>query len=65
MLITGLTILCLLILSAYFSGSETALTAASRSAMHQKELDGNRKAAIVNRLREHQERLIGAILLGK
>ena len=64
MLITGLTILCLLILSAYFSGSETALTAASRSVMHQKELDGNGKAAIVNRLREHQERLIGAVLLG-
>src|SRR3546814_16482223 len=50
--------------SAFFSGSETALTAASRSRMHTLELHGNRAAARVNRLRAHMERVIGAILLG-
>ncbi|HAI33056.1 MAG TPA: hypothetical protein DCM48_26680, partial [Thalassospira sp.] len=46
------------------SGSETALTAASRPVMHHKEQDGDIRAAIVNRLRRYQERLLGAILLG-
>jgi Mg2+/Co2+ transporter CorB len=51
-------------LSAFFSGSETALTGASRPRMHQLELDGNRRAGMVNRLRDRQERLIGGILVG-
>ncbi len=54
----------LLVLSAFFSGSETALTAASRPLMHQLEHNGDRKAGLVNRLRDDPERLIGAILLG-
>jgi Mg2+/Co2+ transporter CorB len=54
----------LLILSAFFSGSETALTAASRARMHALEEDGNKRARIVNRLLEVRERFIGAILLG-
>ncbi len=57
-------ILILLILSAFFSGSETALTAASRLRLYQLERGGNGRARIVNRLRERKERLIGAILLG-
>ncbi|NNG04801.1 MAG: HlyC/CorC family transporter [Inquilinus sp.] len=57
-------ILVLLVLSGLFSGSETALTAASRARMHQLAQDGDRRAEIVNRLRESKERLIGAILLG-
>jgi Mg2+/Co2+ transporter CorB len=57
-------ILVLLILSALFSGSETALTAASRPLMHELEKDGNQRAATVNRLLEKRERLIGTILLG-
>ncbi len=64
MTITIVVIFILLMLSAFFSGSETALTAASRSIMHQKEQDGDIRAGKVNRLRENQERLIGAILLG-
>ena len=64
MLVTLAAIALLLVLSAFFSGSETALTAASRPLMHQLEHDGNRKAALVNRLRDEQESLIGAILLG-
>ena len=63
----GLTlgaILGLLIASAFFSGSETALTAASRARMHALEQDGNARARIVNRLLLTRERLIGALLLG-
>ena len=52
MLATLAAIAFLLVLSAFFSGSETALTAASRPLMHQLEQDGDRKAALVNRLRE-------------
>ena len=64
MILTALSILGLLILSGFFSGSETALTTASRARMHQLQQEGNRNAVIVNRLRENKERLIGAILLG-
>jgi Mg2+/Co2+ transporter CorB len=56
-------ILGMLIVSAYFSGAETALTAASRARMHALEDDGNRRARIVNHLLLTRERLIGAILL--
>ncbi len=54
----------LLLLSGFFSGSETALTAASRARMHHLERRGSRRARLVNRLRTNKERLIGAILLG-
>ena len=57
-------IFVLLVLSAFFSGSETALTAVSRPRMHQLERKGERRAGIVNRLRERRDRMIGAILLG-
>ena len=54
----------LLVLSAFFSGSETALTAASRPAMPHMEQNGSHRAHLLNRLRDDNERLIGAILLG-
>ena len=57
-------ILILLIVSAFFSAAETSLTAASRPLMHQLATTGDRRAAMVNDLREHRERLLGAILLG-
>ena len=58
------TIILLLAISAFFSGSETALTAVSRGRMHQLEKDGSRAARAVNRLVADRERLIGALLLG-
>ena len=64
MIYIAAAILVLLILSAFFSGSETALTAASRPLMHQLEKGGNHKAALVNKLYDKRERLIGSILLG-
>jgi len=57
-------VLFLLCLSALFSGSETALTAASRPLMHELEKGGDKRAGTVNRLLEKRERLIGTILLG-
>ena len=57
-------ILILVAMSAFFSGSETALTAASKARMHQLEKSGDRRAALVSRLIGDRERLIGAILLG-
>ncbi|MEQ8506842.1 MAG: HlyC/CorC family transporter [Rhodospirillales bacterium] len=59
-----ITIFFLLLMSAFFSGSETALTASSQPLMHRLELGGDKRAAVVNRLYEQKERLIGAILLG-
>ena len=57
-------IAALLVLSGFFSGSETALTAASRARMHTLEQQGDSRARLVNRLWHRKERLIGAILLG-
>ena len=64
MLISIAIIIGLLLVSAFFSGSETALTATSRPLMHQLEQEGNRRAALVNRLVARREQLIGSILLG-
>lgn len=61
---TFIAIVALLALSGFFSGSETALTAASRSRIHQLEKDGDKRASLVNRLIADREHLIGSILLG-
>src|SRR3974390_1145941 len=58
-----IVLICLL-LSAFFAGSETALTASSRASMMRLEKQGNRRAGMVNRLLDQRERLIGALLLG-
>lgn len=58
------TVIGLILISAFFSGSETALTATSRARMHELERRGNRRAATVNRLIATPERLIGSVLLG-
>ncbi|PKP81259.1 MAG: hypothetical protein CVT79_11410 [Alphaproteobacteria bacterium HGW-Alphaproteobacteria-18] len=57
-------IVILLMISAFFSGSETALTAASRARMHALERDGDKRARTVNKLIANRENFIGAILLG-
>jgi len=55
-------VLICLVASAFFSASETALTASSRAAMMRLEKQGNRDATTVNRLLATRERLLGAIL---
>ncbi|MCU0907509.1 MAG: HlyC/CorC family transporter [Rhodobacteraceae bacterium] len=62
--ITAAAILCLLVLSAFFSGSETALTAASRSKLKSQADKGSRGAARAMAVTEDSERMIGALLLG-
>ena len=54
----------LLVVSAFFSGSETALTAASNPRMHELVRQNSRRAEIVLALHQRKSRLIGAILLG-
>ncbi|WP_404862980.1 HlyC/CorC family transporter [Georhizobium sp. MAB10] len=62
--LTALAIFCLIGASAFFSGSETALTAASRSRMHTLETNGDPRAGVVGRLIDRRDRLIGALLIG-
>jgi len=54
----------LLLMSAFFSGSETALTAASRAKLNGMVGKGSKSAQKALDLTEDSERLIGAVLLG-
>ena len=60
--LTVAAVLICLLISAFYSASETALTASSRAAMNRLEKQGNRDAGIVNRLLATRERMLGAIL---
>ncbi len=62
--ITALSILGLLCLSAFFSGSETALTASSRGKLKAQADKGSLGAASAMKVTEDSERMIGALLLG-
>jgi Mg2+/Co2+ transporter CorB len=64
LVLTLVAIAVLLVLSAFFSGSETALTAASRAQMHSLEMDGNSRARLVGELTRRRDNLIGALLIG-
>jgi Mg2+/Co2+ transporter CorB len=61
---TVAAIVALLVFSAMFSGSETALTTASRAKLHALADKGDVGAQRALTLTEDKERLIGAILLG-
>jgi magnesium and cobalt exporter, CNNM family len=54
----------LIVLSAFFSGSETALTASSRARMHSLEKQGDARASQVTALISKRDRLIGTLLIG-
>lgn len=62
--LTIVAIVSLIAASGFFSGSETALTAASRARMHTMESNGDTRAGVVNTLIERRDRLIGALLIG-
>ncbi|EBA08684.1 HlyC/CorC family transporter [Sagittula stellata] len=62
--ITSGAILGLIMMSAFFSGSETALTAASRGKLRAASDRGSSGAARALRITEDNERLIGSVLLG-
>ena len=57
-------ILLLLVLSGFFSGSETALTAASRGKLRVQADKGSVGAQRALKITEDNERLIGSVLLG-
>src|SRR3978361_1073625 len=61
--LTFAIVVALLLVSAFFSGSETALTAASRASMLRLTKQGNREAGVVTSLLAMRERMIGALLL--
>ena len=62
--ITVAVILLLLVMSGFFSGSETALTASSRGKLRARADRGERGAARALKITEDNERLIGSVLLG-
>lgn len=62
--LTAGAIVLLLLLSAFFSGSETALTAASRAKLRSSADKGDKGAETALEITEDNERLIGALLLG-
>jgi Mg2+/Co2+ transporter CorB len=62
--LTTCGILCLLVMSALFSGSQTALTASSRGKLKQLADKGSSGASAALKVTDDSERMIGAILLG-
>ena len=54
----------LLICSFFFSGTETALTAVSAPLLHEQEKQGNKRAALLNRLKSKSDKLLGTLLFG-
>jgi Mg2+/Co2+ transporter CorB len=58
------TLLTLVILSGFFSGSETALMTMNRYRLRHLAKSGHRGALLVSRLLERPDRLLGLILLG-
>jgi len=57
-------LITLLVLSAFFSGSETALMSLNRYQLRHKAREGNRGAKLAEHLLQRPDRLIGLILLG-
>ncbi|WP_170403567.1 HlyC/CorC family transporter [Ruegeria arenilitoris] len=62
--LTTASILLLLVLSGFFSGSETALTASSRGKLRAQADKGSRGAQKALEITDDNERLIGSVLLG-
>ena len=58
------TLVILLLLSAFFSGSETALMRLNRYRLRHRARDGHRGAILAEKLLQRPDRLIGLILLG-
>lgn len=61
---TLIAIVVCVILSAYFSATETAFSSLSRSRIKLMMEHGNRKAALVNKLSDNYDKLLSTILVG-
>lgn len=59
-----ITLVLLLILSAFFSSAETALSTVNRVRMRALEEDGNKRAAVVNKILDHYGKMLSTILIG-
>lgn len=57
-------LLILIILSAFFSSAETALSTVNRVRMRALEEEGNRRAARVNQILDNYGKMISTILIG-
>lgn len=64
LIVAAIVIAALILLNAFFSAAETALTGASRARMATLEREGDQAARRVNDLNEDREKMIGAVLLG-
>lgn len=64
MLISTIVVLILLVISAFFSGAETAVLTVSQAKVNKLKNEGNKRAIALFKLREDKEGFIGSILLG-
>ena len=64
LLIDIIILVILIALSAYFSGSETALTTVSRIKMRTMSDSGDKRASLVLRVTDRREKMLSAILIG-
>ena len=64
LLIFNFNIFLLILLSAFFSSSETALTAVSEARIHELALQGNKRANIIEKILAKKEKMISTILIG-
>ena len=64
LVLTAVAVTVLLLISAFFSGSETALTAASRGMLKAQADKGSRGAKAALSVTDDSESMIGALLLG-
>src|SRR3990167_1460501 len=62
--IAGPLVLFCLLLAAYLSAAETAITGASRQRMHRLAQQGNKRATLVNGLLDRKDETVSAVLLG-
>lgn len=62
--VSWIVVALLLLLSAFFSGSETALFAANKLRIRHLQEEGNRRAGVVRRLLEEPGRVLTALLVG-
>ncbi len=60
----GVAIFLFLLISAFFSAAETAMTAISRARIYQLVMDGNKPAKLVSKLKRDKESMISTVLLG-
>lgn len=58
------SIIFLIILSAFFSCAETGMTAVTKAKIHKLTSEGNKRAKMITDLRKDKEGLIGTLLLG-